>query len=138
MVGAASLFDDRVGVLEDLINGHGIHFATVIVAGLDSVLQVATSGLRREIVGDDVASAVLLLDPGLVGHGDPDGAVVDREANISGVGMAGGDCDDGPLPLAAEVFAGPAVGHSEVFIHGLFQLSSPGLGWARLTLEAHP
>src|SRR5271168_4833770 len=53
IVGAASLFDDGVGVFEDLVDGHGIHFAAIVVAGLDGVLEVAASGLGGEVVGDD-------------------------------------------------------------------------------------
>ncbi len=120
IVGAASLFDDGVGVFQNLINGHGVHLATVVVTGLNGVLKVAAGGLRGQVVGDDVAGAALLLDPGQVWHGDPDRAAVDGEADIGGVGMAGGDGDDGSLPFAVQVFTGPAVGYLEVFIHDWF------------------
>jgi hypothetical protein len=121
MIGAANLFDDCVGVFEDLVDGHGVHLAAVVVAGLDGVLEIAAGGLGGEVVGNDVAGPTLLFDPGEVGHGDPDGATVDGEADIGGVGVARGDSDDSSLPLTVEVFAGPAVGHLEVFIHDWFQ-----------------
>src|SRR5258708_2421152 len=120
IVGAASLFDDGVGVFQNLIHGHRVHLATVIVTGLNGVLEVAAGGLGGPVVGDDVAGAALLLDPRQVWHGDPDGATVDGKADIGGVGMAGGNGDDGSLPFAMQVFAGPAVGYLEVFIHDWF------------------
>src|SRR5271156_2310518 len=117
IVGAACFFDDGVGVLEDLVDGHGVHLAAVIIAGLDGVLEVAASGLGSKVVGDDVAGAAFLLNPGEIWHGDPDGTAVDGKADIGGVCVAGGDGNDGALPFAAKVFAGPAVCHFEVFIH---------------------
>jgi len=68
------------------------------------VLEEATGGLGGEVVGDDLAVAALLLDPGEVGHGDPEGLAVDGEADVGGVGMAGGDGNDGALPDAVEGF----------------------------------
>ena len=103
VIGAARLFDHRVCVFEHLFDGHGVHLAAVVVAGLDGVLEIAARGLGGEIVGDDVAGAALLLDPGKVGHGDPDGLAVDGEADVCGVGVARGDGDDGSLPVAVEV-----------------------------------
>jgi hypothetical protein len=100
--GAAGLLDDGVGVVEDLVDGHGVHLAAVVVAGLDGLLEVAAGDLGGEVVGDDLAGAALLLDPGEVGHGDPDGLAVDGEADVGGVGVAGGDGDDGALPGAVE------------------------------------
>ncbi len=83
-----------------------------------ALLEIAAGSLCGEIVGDDLAGAAFLLDPGQVGHGDPDGLAVDVEADVGGVGMAGGNGNDGALPGAVEVLAGPAVGHGEVFVHG--------------------
>ncbi len=59
-----------------------------------------------------------LLDPRQIRHGDPDGTTVDGEADVSGIGVAGGDGNYGSLPDAVEIFASPAVGYFEVFIHG--------------------
>ena len=81
------------------------------------MLEVAAGGLCGEIVGDDVTSAALLLDPGDVGHGDPDRLAVDGKADVRGVSVARRDGDDGSLPGAVELFAGPAVGHFKIFIH---------------------
>jgi len=103
-----------------LVDGHGVHFAAIVVSGLDGVLEVAASRLSGEIVGDDMACSLFLLDPSEIGHGDPERTAVDGEADIGSVGMAGGDGDDGPLPDAVQLFAGPAVGYFEVFIHDWF------------------
>ncbi len=84
------------------------------------MLEVAAGGLGGQVIGDSVAGAAFLLDPGQVWHGNPDRATIDGEADIGGVGMAGGDGHDGSLPFAVEIFAGPAVGYLEVFIHGWF------------------
>jgi hypothetical protein len=43
IIGAAGFFHDRVGVVEDLFNGHGVHLATVVVARLDGVLEVTAT-----------------------------------------------------------------------------------------------
>jgi hypothetical protein len=79
-------------------------------------------GLRGERVGDGVAGAFLLLDPGKAGHSDPDGAVVDVKTDVDSVGMAGGDGDDVGLPAAVQHFSAPAVGGVEIFVHGLFSV----------------
>ena len=118
LVGASGLADYGVGVFEDLVDGHGVHLAAVVVAGLDGGFEVAAGGLGGEVVGDDEAGAALLLDPGEVGHGDPDGASVDGEADVGGVGVAGGYGDHRSLPGAVEGFGGPAVVYGEVFVHG--------------------
>ena len=118
VAGVSCLVEDDVEVGEDLVDGHGVHFAAVIVAGLDGLLEVVTGDLRGEGVGDDVAGALFLLDPCGARHGNPNGTAVDVEANIDGVGMAGGDGDDISGPAAAEGFSGPAVGNAKVFVHG--------------------
>jgi len=120
IVGATCLFDNGVGVLEDLVDGHGVHLATVVVSRLDGVLKIPASGLGGQIVGDNVTGAASLFDPGQVWHGDPDGTAIDGEADVRGIGVAGGDSDNGSLPFAVKDFAGPAVGYLEVFIHGFF------------------
>ena len=104
-------------LLKNFVDSHRIHLAAVIVAGLDGVLEVAARGLCGQIVGDDVAGAALVLDPGEVGHGDPNWLAIDGKADVRGIGVARGDGDDGSLPAAMEFFAGPAVGHFEIFIH---------------------
>ena len=120
IVGATCFFDNGVGVLEDLVDGHGVHLATVVVSGLDGVLKVPASGLGSQVVGDNVTGAASLLDPGQVWHGDPDRTAIDSETDVGGIGVARRDRDDGSLPFAVEGFAGPAVGYLEVFIHGWF------------------
>src|SRR5437868_1342403 len=100
IIGAASLLNDGIGVLQNLINSHGVHLTTVVVAGLNGVLEIAAGSLGGQIIGDDIAGAALLLDPGKVWHGDPDGAAVDGKADVGSVGMAGGDGDDGSFPFA--------------------------------------
>ncbi len=83
-------------------------------------LEVAAGNLGGEVVGDDVAGALLVLDPGEIGHRDPDGTFVDGETNVGGVGVAGGDGDDCALPGAVQLLTRPAIDHFEVFIHGWF------------------
>jgi hypothetical protein len=125
VLGVAHLVDDGGDVLEDLGDGHGVHLAAVIVAGLDGLLEVAACCLGGEIVGDDLAIALLLLDPGDVRHGYPDGFAVDGKADIGGVGMARGDGDDGALPDAVQRLCSPAVDGYEIFVHA-FSLDAGG------------
>jgi hypothetical protein len=116
--GVANFLHDGGNVSEDLVDGHGVELAAVVVAGFDGLLEVAAGGLGGKVVGDDLAVAALLLNPGGVGHGDPEGFAVDRKADIGGVGVARGDGDEGSLPDAMLRFGGPAVDGHEVFIHG--------------------
>ncbi len=48
---------------ENLVDGHGVHLAAVVIARLDGMLQVAASGLGGEVVGDDMAGAALSARP---------------------------------------------------------------------------
>ncbi len=132
-VGAASFLDDGVGVFEHLVHGHGVHLAAVVVAGFDGHFEVASSGLGGESVGDDVAGSPLHLNPCEVGHGDPDGAAVDGESDVGGVGVARGNGDDGSLPGAVERLGGPAVGYGEVFVH-VIRLAEFGPVWNEVAL----
>src|SRR5882757_6096176 len=128
---ASGFVEDGIDVIENLIDGHGVHLAAVVVAGLDGRLEVASSGLSGEVVGDDLAVAALLLDPRSIGHGDPDRAAIDGEADIGGIGMAGSDGDDGSLPHDTEGLLGPAVRYFEVFIHGFSLVQR--WGWGKAT-----
>lgn len=126
---AAELFafsDDGVEVSEGVVDGDGVHLTGGIVAFFDQLLEVAAGNLYGEAVGDDLAGSLFLLDPRGAGQGDSHGSPADVEADVDCVGVAGGDGHDIGSPLAMEVFAGPAVGHVEVFVHG-FSLSSPPL-----------
>src|SRR5271154_288842 len=132
IVGAACLFDDGVGVLEDLVNSHGVHLAAVIVAGLDGVLEVAASGLGSKVVGDDVAGAAFLLDPGQVWHGDSHGAALSGQTGHWG-GAEGGGVGRGRGGL----FCGPRAGLGWATPRGgrwterriwVDPLATPGLG----------
>src|SRR5580698_10784659 len=127
----ANLVEDGVDVLQNLIDGHGVHFAAVVITGLDGLFEVEAGSLGGKGVCDGVASALLLLHPGETGPGDPDGAAADVEANIDGIGMAGGDGDDVGGPAAMQDFPAPAVGGVEIFVHNSFQRRA---FWA----EAHP
>ena len=111
------LIDDGIEVRENFFDGHGVDLATGVVTFLDELLKVAACDLRGKLIGDDFAGALLLLDPGGGGQGDPHGAIVDIKADIDGVGMARGDGDDVGLPAAVQVFARPAVRNMEVFVH---------------------
>src|SRR5258708_33752280 len=52
LIGAARFSDDGIGVLEDLFDGHGVHLAAGVVAGLDGGLGGAAGGLGGEGGGD--------------------------------------------------------------------------------------
>jgi hypothetical protein len=111
-------FDDYgVEVREDFFYGHGVDLALGVVALFDELLQIAAGDLRGELVGDDFFAALLLLDPGDAGQRDPHGAAVDVEADVDGVGVAGGDGHHGAFPADVQIFAGPAVGYVEIFVH---------------------
>jgi hypothetical protein len=120
IVGAASFFYDGAGVFENLIDRHGVHLPAIVVTGLDGVLQIPPGCLSRKIIRNDVAGTTLLFDPRQVRHRDPDGSVVDGEADVGGIGMPRRDSHHRPLPNAVKVFSGPAVGYFEVFIHDCF------------------
>jgi hypothetical protein len=123
---ASELFpfgDDGIEVSQGLFNRDGIHLADGVVALFNQLLEVAAGDLNRDAVGDDLAGALLLLDPGGAGQSNTHGATVDVEADIHRIGVAGGDGHNVGSPLAVEVFAGPAVGHVEVFVH-IVSLSS--------------
>ena len=67
--GSPGIAHDGVGVVEELVDGHGVrNLAAVVVAGLDGCLQIAPGDLCGERVRDDVAGAALLLDPGGAFH----------------------------------------------------------------------
>ncbi len=121
-MGVADFMEDGVDLSEDLVDGHGVHLAAVVITGLDGFLEVAAGGLSGEGVGDDVAGALFVLDPGETGHGDPDGALIDVEADIHRVGVAGGDSDNVGFPASVKVFAGPAVGGVEIFVHNILSV----------------
>ena len=116
-VGLARLDEDCFQMLEDFFDAHGVHLTAGVVAFFDDGLQVMAGDLCGEVVGNDFAGALLLLDPGMAGHRDPHGLDVDVEANVNGVGVSGGDGHDIGLPAAMEIFAGPAVGDVEVLVH---------------------
>src|ERR1039458_10615267 len=84
-----------VEVVEDLGDGHGVDLAAGVAAFFDDLLEVAAGDLRGELVGNDLAGALLLPGPGVQRQGDPHGAAVDVEAAVDGVGGAGGGGDDG-------------------------------------------
>jgi len=116
-VGLAGFGQDCFEVLEDFFDAHGVDFTAGVVAFFNDGFEVVAGDLCCQLVGDDLAGALLLFDPGVAGEGDPHGPVVYVEADIDGVGVAGGDGHDVGFPAAVEVFAGPAVGYVEVFVH---------------------
>ena len=116
-MGLADFLEHGVEVLQNLLDADGVELAGAVQSLLDGALEIMPGGLSCERVGDDLAGALFLLHPGHGGQGDPDGSSIDVETNVHRIGMAGGDGDDGCLPGAVEVFAGPAVGYVEVFVH---------------------
>ena len=117
---------DGVEVRKGFVYGGGVHFAGGVVAFLDQLLEVTSGDLDGDAVGDDLTGALLLLDPGGAGQGDTHWAPIDVEADIHGIGMTRSNGHDVCSPLAVEVFAGPAVGHVEIFVH-VISLSSGGI-----------
>lgn len=111
--------DDRVEMFEDFRDTHGVHFAARVVALFDDLLEVAAGDLCGQLIGDDHAGAFLLLHPGGAWQGDPHGAAVHVVAHVDRIGVAGGDGHNVCLPLAGQVFAAPAVGDVEIFVHGV-------------------
>src|SRR5579863_1973004 len=124
----AGFVDYGVEVLEHIGDGHGVDFAARVEAFFNELLQIAARDLRGELVGDDLAGAFFLLDPCLAGQGDPHWPAVHVETNIHRVGVAGGDGNDVRLPAAVQVFAAPAVGYVEVFVHDFSLSFLPRLG----------
>ena len=127
------LFDDPVKVGQNFIDDvmNGVDFPLRVVTLFDELFEMAAGDLRGKLVGDDLAGARLLGDPGGVGQGDPHGAAVDIEADIHCIGVAGGDGHDGALPAAVKVFAAPAIGDMKVFVHvsSLSFAGRAGKGW---------
>jgi len=82
---------------------------------LDGLLQIAAGGLGGEVVGDDLAGAMLLL------HQRGWAWRSRRACGDVGSGCrwrrrGGGDGHDGRA-RSVQPLAGPAVGHGEVFVH---------------------
>ena len=128
-MGFSGLDQDCFQMFEDFLDGHRVHLAAGVVAFFDQALEIVACDLGGEIVGDDFASALLLLDPGEAGHGDPHRFAVHVESHIDGIGMARGDGYDVGFPAAMKIFAGPAVGYVEVFVHD--SSVSPERGWGQ-------
>ena len=85
----------------------------------DEVNKFIVEGdLRREVVGDDLAGALFLFVPGRGRQSNAQGASIDLEANIDGIGVAGGDGYHVRLPATVQIFAGPMIGCVEVLVHG--------------------
>jgi hypothetical protein len=99
----ARLGHHRSDFAQHLIDAHRIHLPAVVIAALDGLLQVASSGLRRKVIGDHLAVATLLFHPGKIRHRNPKGLAVHREADIGSVGVAGRDGDHGTLPHAVQL-----------------------------------
>ncbi len=121
---AFAFTNDSLGVLKHLVHGHGVHLTPVVIAILDGLLQEATRGLRGNRVRNDLAVAAFLLDPGDVGHGNPQGAIIYGEADVGCVRMPRGDGDNGGLPDAMQLLTGPAIVRYKVLIHSV-RLDAP-------------
>jgi hypothetical protein len=109
---------DGIDVVESLLNREGVHLATKAFARLEGLLQIMAGDFDGERIGDHLASLILVFDPGGMRQRDPDGAAVDQEFYVDGIGVAGGDGDDQRLINAVHILVGPAVGGVEVLIHG--------------------
>src|SRR6266851_1348848 len=108
---------DAFQVLERLIDGKRIHFATQAFARFQRRFQKVAGDFLCQRVGDQPSTALLVLDPGRVRQRDPDGAPVDQELDVDRIGVAGGDGDYQSLIEAVHLLLGPAVGGSKVSEH---------------------
>jgi len=111
--------DHGVEMSQHFGNRDGVDLTISVVALFDELLEMPTGNLDGELVGDDLAGALLLLHPCGAGQGDPHGPAVDVKPNVYGVGVARGNRHDVGFPRAVKVFATPTVGHMEIFIHAL-------------------
>jgi len=134
--------NDGVKVREDFGNGDGVNLAAGVVAFFDQLFEVTAGNLDGKLVGDDLAGAFFLFDPRGAGQSDPHGTAIYVKTDIDGVGVARGDGHDVGLPRAVQVFAGPSIGHMEVFVHvpslspSLRQGKRPDHVWWRWALRA--
>lgn len=130
-----ALGDDGVEMGEHFGDGCGVNLAAGVVALFNQLLEVAAGDLGGELIGDDFAGALLLLEPGLAGQGDPHRASVHVEADVDGVGVPRGDGHDIGLPRAVQVRTTPAVDHVKVFVHVISVSVGAGLGQERSRTE---
>jgi hypothetical protein len=117
---AALLFgfsDDGVKVRKHFRNGDGIDLAAGVVAFFDQLFEVTAGNLGGKLVGDDLPRALFLFEPRGAGQSDPHGSAIHVKSHVDGIGVAGGDGHNVGLPRAVQVFAAPAIGHMEVFVH---------------------
>ena len=109
--------DHCIKVREHLRDAHGVGLTLGVKSLLHQLFQVAACNLSGEMISDGLAGTLLLRDPGGGGKGDPHGPAVHVEADIDCVSVTGGDGDAVGLPTAVQVFAAPAVGYVEIFVH---------------------
>ena len=98
-------------------NAKRVHLATAVFAGFDRPLQVMTGDLDSERIGDDLAGALVVFDPGRMRHSDPHGTAVGKKLDVDGVGVTRGNGDDKRLINAVDLFTGPAVVNAKVSVH---------------------
>jgi len=110
-------FHDCIKVVQRLGDGERVHFASPIFAGFDRPLQVVSGDLDRQRIGDDLASALVVFNPGSVGQSDPYGTTVGKKLDVDGVGVARGNGDNKRLINAVDLFTGPAVVNAKVSVH---------------------
>ena len=98
---------------------------------------VILGNLGGELIGDDLGGALLLLAPCLQRQCDPEGAAIHIEADIDGICVAGRNGYQSALPAAVEVFAAPAVGYVEIFVHATRVSSRRGESKGRAQIAAN-
>src|SRR6266404_9004300 len=108
---------DAFQVLESLIDGKRIHFTAQALARFQRRLQKMAGDFLCQGIGDQLAGAVLVLNPSRVRKGDPDWAPVDQELDVHRIGVAGGDGYDQGLVEAMYLILGPEDGGGEVSEH---------------------
>ena len=111
------LFLHCVEMFESFGDAERIHLAAAVFAGFNRPFQVVAGDLDSERIGDDLACALVVLDPRGMRHSDPHGTAVGQELYVNGVGVTRGNGNDECLINAVDLFTGPAVVNAKVSVH---------------------
>lgn len=110
--------NQRVEMLERLVDSKGIHLPTYALARFKRRLQVVTGDGDCHRICDGFAGSLLVFHPGRVRKSDRHIAPIHHELDIDCVRVARCDSNDQRLIKAMHLFLGPAVGGGEIIIHG--------------------
>src|SRR5260370_7721168 len=79
---------DTLQVLEGLVDGQRIHFATQAFTGFQRRFQKMAGDFLRQGVCDQLPGALLVFNPGRVRQGAPDRATVNQQLNAPSTALA--------------------------------------------------